>query len=336
MMADLTFYISIHLIIFFSVLYISKKINLYDYPKKGKIHKYKVINSGGIMILIFMLYLISNKEINAGFEKIIVVSSLILIIGFTDDLIKLSPGFKLLLIAFPCFYLISEGYLLTNIGEYSKINVIELGKFSFIFTLMCAGLLINACNYIDGIDGLLLSKTVIALFYFIYLLEDDPMIMILVYFQIPLILNLLSNLLSAKSGFKVFLGNNGSLFIGFNLSFLIIYLYIEKNIHPSYLIWAIWYPVYDFLCVNIFRIYNKRSLLKRSSVDHFHYKSLNFFKKNKFKTLIFLTILNIIIMCKGYLITKYIGEIYSSLFFIVLFLIFAYLRIFDKRKYVDA
>ena len=64
-----------------------------------------------------------------------------------------------------------------------------------------------------------------------------------------------------------------------DLKFLIIYLYIEKNIHPSYLIWAICILFMIFFVVNIFRIYNKRSLLKRSLVDHFHYKSLNFSKK---------------------------------------------------------
>ena len=65
--------------------------------------------------------------------------------------------------------------------------------------------------------------------------------------------------------YKSFLGNSGSLFIGYFLSFLFIHLYVVNNIHPAYLIWSVAYLVYEFLTVTILRLMNKKKFTYKKS-----------------------------------------------------------------------
>ena len=57
-------------------------------------------------------------------------------------------------------------------GNYDYIGLINLGKFSIPFLILSIGLLINATNYIDGVDGLLLSFFFSTLVYYIFLVEN--------------------------------------------------------------------------------------------------------------------------------------------------------------------
>ena len=68
----------------------------------------------------------------------------------------------------PSLYLILNGVSINNLGNYEIIGVLELGKFKIPFLLLSIGLLINATNYIDGIDGLLLIFFISCLAYYIF------------------------------------------------------------------------------------------------------------------------------------------------------------------------
>ena len=115
----------------------------------------------------------------------------------------------------------------------------------------------------------------------------------------------------------------------FFLSFLIIYTNIYENIHPSYLIWSCWYPVYDFLYVTFKRILNKKNFYQPDN-SHLHHIILKKFKNNHLKTMIFISLINIFIIFCGFLIAKNIGQIYSLLSFVLLYL--AFWKIREKIK----
>ena len=59
---------------------------------------------------------------------------------------------------------------------------------------------------------------------------DDLLILLL----IPLSANLIFNLLPTSTNLKIFSGDCGSLFLGFFISFLIIYSYKYEKIHPTF------------------------------------------------------------------------------------------------------
>ena len=205
---------------------------------------------------------------------------------------------------------------------YSFIN---LGKFQIPFLILATGLLINATNYIDGVDGLLLVFLICCLGYYIYLIEDANTIYLLKLLLVPVVLNLILNMLPSKTNLKFFSGNTGSLFIGFFISFLTIELYNNFGVHPVYLIWPLWYPVYDFLFVSSNRAILKKSIFSADN-SHLHHKILNKFNKNHLKTISIFFVLNVSIIYFGYLLSN-ISKIFSLITFIFGFVFYFAIRI---------
>ena len=197
--------------------------------------------------------------------------------------------------------------------------------------MLAIGLLINATNYIDGIDGLLLTFFLSCLLYYIFLIEDTKTINLLKFFAAASFLNLILNLLPSKNKFKVFSGDSGSLFIGFFISFVTIDLYKSFNIHPSILIWPLLYPVYDFLFVSINRLLNKKSIFEPDNT-HLHHAISNKFNGDKILPIILFLLINSSVIFLGYKISE-ISELFSLCSFIIGFTLFFILRFFVIKTY---
>ena len=294
----------LYLILLLFTVFISKKLDLYDKPNVRKIHKSKVFNTGGIIIYLYYLITINFFEFNHNIELIISIGFFICLIGFIDDKINLNPSIKILFIIIPSVYLILNGINIYDLGNYEYIGFLRLGKFQLPFLILATGLLINATNYIDGVDGLLLTFFICCLCYYIFLIEDNNTIYLIKLLLLPVILNLIMNLLPTKSKIKIFSGNTGSLFIGFFVSFLTIELYNTFSIHPVYLIWPLWYPVYDFLFVSTNRAILKKSIFSADN-SHLHHKVLIKFKKNHLNTILLFFISNVSIIYLGFLISNF-------------------------------
>ena len=311
-------------VIFFFIFYISKKLEFYDLPNNRKIHNLKIINTGGLIIYLYYLFIINFFEFNHNIELIISIGFFICMAGFIDDRINLRPSIKIILIVTPSLYLIINGLNIDNLGSYEHIGILNLGKFQIPFLVLALGLLINATNYIDGIDGLLLTFFMCCLGYYIFLIDDTKTVSLLQLLLIPVILNLILNLLPSKSKFKIFSGDSGSLFIGFFVSFLTIDLYKNFNIHPVFLIWPLWYPVYDFLFVSLKRIILKKSIFSPDK-SHLHHKIFIKFKKNNLKTILLFFVTNVTIIYFGFLISNF-SKLLSLMIFIFSFLLYFSIR----------
>ncbi len=324
-MGNLYFLILYPTIILIFIL-ISHKLKLVDKPNSRKIHTKPVINTSGIAIYFFLLIIISLNEFSYELETVIAIGLFITLIGFIDDRINLTPGVKLFFKSLPIIYLILNGFNLNDLGDYEFIEIIYLGKFNFVFTFFAAMLLINAFNYIDGIDGLLIGITITACLYFIILSNKSAdYVILLSYFIYALIFNLILNVLPKNLFFKCFSGNTGSLFFGFFIGFSMIYLYKYENIHPALLIWSCWYPVFDFLYVTFDRLIKKKQFALADET-HFHHQLTKYFNNNQYKSSIFINSLNITVVAVGYLIGTTLGKIFSLVFFIILFYLFVILR----------
>ena len=164
------------------------------------------------------------------------------------------------------------------------IGGLELGSFSLIFTILCVYFLINASNYLDGLDGVLATNFLISLcslFVFNKNLYFDFSNFIF-FISIPVFIFLLFNLSIFKFT-KMFLGDSGSFLIGYTLSFTMILAYKEYGVDISLIVWSLSFLVYEFLCVNLIRLFNKKPLFKASR-DHIHhliFKKNNSIKKNE-------------------------------------------------------
>jgi len=314
-------------ILMFFMIFVAKKLDFVDKPNHRKIHKSKVANITGITICIYLIFIVISSEFSFLLEKIIIIGLVIALIGFLDDRKEITPSMKLMLILLPSSYLVFNGFELTDIGIYEYIGFLYLGKFSIIFTLLSVLLLINSINYIDGTDGLLIGYTITALIYFYFLSgNQNQYSQIFLIFVYILIISLFFNFLPIKSGFKSFLGDSGSLFIGFFISFTIIFLYKYHSIHPALLIWVCWLPIYDFLYVTLNRFVKKQDFYNPDK-SHLHHYVLKYFSKNHFKTFLCINLINLLVISIGYFLSMFIGKIYSLFSFILFFFIFVFARL---------
>jgi UDP-GlcNAc:undecaprenyl-phosphate GlcNAc-1-phosphate transferase len=319
----------VYLFLFLIVFYLSKNFKWIDIPGKRKIHKYPIYNTGGLIIYFFYLIVVSQYELNSNIELIITVGFFIVIGGFIDDRKNIKPLTKIIIVLIPSIYLIFNGFLISDLGKYEVIDRIYLGKFEIPFIILAIGLLVNATNYIDGVDGLLLSFFSTCLIYYIFLIDDQELKKLLLILLLPILFNLILNLTTQKSGLKFFTGDTGSLFIGFFLCFITIELYNNFRIHPTFLIWPLWYPIYDFLYVTSNRIKKREPFLKPDK-SHFHQIIFYKLKKNHFLTSLFFSILNLTVLSCGYLLSTQ-SKITSLTVFIVGFFLYSLFRLKIKN-----
>ncbi len=323
----------INLIIIYSILsllllFLCGKISYYlglvDLPVKRKIHSKATVYTGGITIsFILVVSILLLETNNYYFNVILSIAFLISIIGLIDDKFNLNVGGKLSLQIIPIFYLIVfENLTLYQLGDYDYFKL-ELGAFKLPFTLICVLFLINSYNYFDGLDGTLSfsSITVLAILYFLN--SDENFRLYLITILIPLGIFLCFNFSIFKLP-KMFLGDSGSLLLGFITSFILIYLANYTLIHPILLAWTVSIFVYEFLSINLIRLKNRKNPFKAGK-DHLHHILLNK-TKSIFLTNTLMMFTNFALFIIGYLSLILINPFTSLILFIIFFIIFFIFR----------
>ena len=316
-------YISItiaSIISLYLTLIVSKSFNLYDLPSKEKIHLKKIPNSAGLATILIILISISIFKYENLFQINFYLMILIVIIGFLDDIINFRILSKFILILIPTLlftYNISE---IDSLGIYKNFEF-KLGHFSGFFTVGCILLFTNAVNYIDGLDGLLGLLSIVTFLYFIILIQPYyyPTI-------IPLIIFLLIYLLFNFGILpKQFIGDAGSLGFGFGIaSYSIIFTQVYKIIHPSIIIWALAFYVYEFFSINTIRLMKKKNIFKRDLNFVFNHLAN---KYNKTISLFLCIILHSLFCLNGLILNKLQNYILSLFLFFLFFLIYLIIRI---------
>jgi len=301
---------------------ISVRLNLFDVPDNVKIHKDKVTNIAGLALIPFSFFIIFYFEFNDIIIKTLYLFIIVVLIGLIDDINNIKPIFKLLALFLPIYLFTVYVGEVKTLGYYEYFNL-NLGYFSLIFTVLCIFLLTNAFNYIDGIDGLFATNVIITLIFFQFLTYETYNLFTSL--SIFLFVYLLFNINFLKVFPKQFIGDSGSLGLGFLIStLLIIYTQIENILHPSVVIWFVAFVVYEFLTINIIRIKLKKNIFKRDLNFIFNLLSKNY---SKTKSLIICNILHIS-LCSISLIIHY-SKIYlfSLILFFILFIFYLIFRL---------
>jgi len=321
------------IISFLMLLFTSKvsyKLNLLDKPNKRKKHLNPTPYTGGLAIS--FVYIVGILFFNFDSPKlslILSISSLITIVGFIDDKYVLNTGGKLSLQIIPIIYLIAlKDMSLIQIGDYNYFQI-NLNSFAVPFTILSVIFLINSFNYFDGLDGTLSFTSISVLVILYFLITDESIIKYLITIFIPLFIFLCFNFSIFKLP-KLFLGDSGSLLIGFIISFTLVYLANENIIHPILLAWSIVIFVYEFISLNFIRLLNKQGLFKADR-DHLHHIIYDK-TRSVYLTNFLITTLNIFLFTIGYISFK-ISPIISLFLFIVFFIVFLTFRNNFKKKY---
>ena len=317
-------YIFFSLITFLLIAKISYKLNLVDKPSARKKHLEPTVFTGGLSLSLVYVFSISFFDIDINSLNLILSTAfLISLAGLLDDKYQLNVGGKLSLQIIPILYLIIlENLSLNHIGDYEYFSL-ELNTFSIPFTLLCVILLINSANYFDGLDGTLTITALSVLGILYFLISDVNVKLFIVIIIIPMLIFLCFNFSRFKLP-KMFLGDSGSLLIGFIISFTLIFINSKKLIHPILLAWSISIFVYEFLSINLIRLETKKNIFQ-SGMDHLHHV-LHDKTKSLFWVNFILSITNIIFFIIGYISFIYINSFASLILFIILFIVFLTIR----------
>ncbi len=326
LLINLTFFI------FLFLLYpLSFKIKLLDFPNNRKIHNVPIPTIGGILIYLTFFTLSFLFVYEPYLNFILYSCSIIILIGLLDDLYEISAFIRLLFQILVCIFIIQNGIYIVNLGEYNFLNfftfqIYNLKILGFVLTIFSITCIVNAFNFIDGLDGLASSSIIISslsLLTFTFFYTDfifDKHLFLFIFLYLNFLFFILNKNFLIK--FKIFYGDSGSTFIGFLFGWILIYYAHPTNnlIHPVMAIWCITLPMYDFLRIIIFRISNGLNAFSPDN-NHIHHILLNYTKSHHY-TFISLLVISLFLNFSGLASYYIFGSGISLILFIVLFIFY--------------
>ena len=269
---------------------IALKIGLVDRPnEQRKVHKMETPIVGGLLIGFISLFVgIIAVAMDLIFEPVIYFIVpfylLFLFLGLLDDRFDVPARYKFLIQCIVAFAVVNSGLYLGSLNDLFDVNMPV-----WFLKVVSMGLIvgaINAYNLIDGIDGLLASFILVALFVFLGItlyFGLYSMTNFLLIFVASLIVFLKQNI-GIKN--KVFMGDAGALSLGFLLVVVFIYLF-EKTGEASVqfgwihllLLGGLSFPILDTIIVFLRRLLASGSVFKADKT-HFHHLVLKVFPKH--------------------------------------------------------
>jgi len=243
------------------VQHLAIKIGAVDIPNNRKVHSKPIPRIGGlalacslvlslIMIYLFPLQISIEQYIEtsdlSNYAVVIAAAGSIFLLGFRDDLHSLSPAFKFMVQIMAAVGIYYAGINITSISHPFGEGAIELGHFALPVTVFWVVGITNAFNLIDGLDGLAGGTAIIALV---------TMGVISFINNLPLTMFFCVLLAGATAGFlrynfrpaSIFLGDSGSLLLGFSMAILSVQSYSKASTSFALLIpiLVLGFPILD-------------------------------------------------------------------------------------------
>ncbi|MCC5927245.1 MAG: undecaprenyl/decaprenyl-phosphate alpha-N-acetylglucosaminyl 1-phosphate transferase [Bacteroidetes bacterium] len=265
------------------------KLHLVDKPGTRKTHAGHIPLVGGLAISFATIttLLVSSPSWVAlsSISFILIAAFVLLVIGVIDDKSDLRASLKLTIQLALAYYAFSNGIRIESFYGILGINEISL-LLQYIITLIVITGVVNAFNLMDGIDGLAAGLAFVAFILFGWMAFITGQV-ILLYLFLALIGALIGFMrfnLSSKA--KVFMGDAGSLFIGFIMVVSAISLTQAAQGTPTIrfvlpvVVGVLSLPVLDSL-----RVYRRRAKNGfspfRADRTHFHHLVLQLGIKNR-------------------------------------------------------
>jgi len=245
----------------------ARKYGFTDKPGGHKQHDGEIPFIGGVCIYFTIaVTVLVTETVESELKWLVGTAGLLVLTGMIDDLFDIKAIYKLfaqvLATTIMCF---GSAIHIQTLGILPSGFVIDIGAFGYLVTIIAVVGVINAFNMIDGIDGLagLLAIFAVAGIAFVLTLLNRTLIHSteLVIFCSAIAGYLLINM-AIVSRRKIFLGDSGSMLIGFVVAWVMIYysqLPNDKAIPASMAVWLIILPVINTLALIFYRILRRRS-----------------------------------------------------------------------------
>lgn len=254
------------------ILKVAQTKNIVDNPDARKLQRIPVPVLGGLTVVFgIMAGIMCFKSLETFYDMFPVFAAviIIMIVGFIDDTISLSPKVRFIIEIILILYIMQVSgkqindfhglWGLTTIPEYISIPLT-------IFA--CVGI-INAINLIDGVDGYSSGYSIVSCILFgviFFMLDNIRMAALCAIVAASLIPFFCHNVFGKHS--KMFIGDAGTLALGIIFSVFVINI-LSSYTHDSYVasnlglvpftLAIMCVPIFDTLRVMIMRIVRKKS-----------------------------------------------------------------------------
>ncbi|MFH1020081.1 MAG: MraY family glycosyltransferase [Pseudomonadota bacterium] len=260
-----------------------------DTPDSRKVHLKAIPRIGGVAICIGWLFsLLIYVDMTHQIRGVLAGTLIVFFTGLVDDLYGLSPKKKFLGQIAACLVTIFVGHLyISSLGNLFGGGTILLPPWLGIpFTILAVVGIVNAFNLMDGLDGLAGGISVIALTAFIVLghLTNNLMIMAVCAALLGAVLGFLKyNLFPAR----IFMGDTGSLVVGYIIAFLAIMITQTSGsiVAPIVPVLILGIPIVDTLRVMVRRVFQRKNPFSPDQT-HLHHTFLELGLKHRYTVLV--------------------------------------------------
>ncbi len=268
------------------VITVSHSLRIYDGTASRKVHTGQIPRLGGVAIflsstLLVMTALFLDNAIGEKFREIqtqvialLCAAGFIFLVGMIDDIRGVRVRYKLLAQIVAASAVCLAGIRIESLN-FANLFVIQFGIFSFPLTILWIIGITNAVNLIDGLDGLAagisaITCTVIAVF---SLISGHHILAVI---MLALMGSLSGFLFFNFNPAKVFMGDCGSLFLGFVLGSASVMCAVKSGTMVAIALPALvlGLPLFD-TAFSILRRYLGRWSITSADRGHLHHRLLD-------------------------------------------------------------
>lgn len=319
---------------------VARKVGLVDSPGGRKTHSGDTPLIGGLGIYLGLLAgACINPEMLAHYQPLLLISTLLLAIGLIDDFYPLPAIVRL-------GVQVLAAWLMCTVGENQLVSLgrlvgdweMFLSRYTVVMTIFATVGVINAINMIDGMDGLSGGMVTICLAFLAItagITGNNPALLQL---SVTLIACLAAFLLlnfraAIKKPALIYLGDSGSMMLGFMLAWVLIESSqgFENRVIPATVaLWFVAIPLMDTVYLFIARPLSGKSPFEPGT-DHLHHlMALHGMGKDKVVLLLYAA--GVLLGMGGLLVfTMPAMERYALFIFLFLFLLYIVLMRIEKK-----
>ena len=226
---------------------IADRYNIVDKPNQRSSHTEITLRGGGIIfwfaaLLYFAQHLQSNYYFFAGI-------SLVSLVSFWDDIQSLSNKIRI------GVHFLAITLLFFDLGVFDSVPLLGIG----IAYVLAIGL-INAYNFMDGINGITGVNTLVVMGALLYVNQNLQVFTDGDFIQYAMLASLVFLFFNYRKKAKCFAGDVGSIAI----AFWVIYLVLKLILVTDSLVWLLFLAVYgvDAVCTIVHRLYLKENIFE--------------------------------------------------------------------------
>tara|TARA_Y100001958_G_scaffold3056_1_gene1914 strand:+ start:18309 stop:19379 length:1071 start_codon:yes stop_codon:yes gene_type:complete len=321
-----------------------RKYKIFRKPSDRDLHWRFVPKLTGLSFYVALLVVAFAFVPFVDVQRLILVlgaGAIIVYVGIRDDIYQLRPIIKLILqLVAISFFAFGDDLVVRNLYGFLNVYDLPIGV-DYFLTFFIGVFMINAFNLCDGIDGLaaMLGIVMSVCYGSIFYIVGDYLFLSFCVILIGCLFAFLRFNLSHKK--KVFMGDTGSLFLGFMFYLFTMYFVTNESVilsifipHKSLVSLAALcifiVPILDSGSVFFSRVWHKKSPFKPDN-NHVHHLVLHFTKNHVMASLIIVASLTATLMLFSQLSFNLAHEVTTTIFLIYLFVWYVVLFFIRRR-----